>query len=85
MNSKKRGGMPESLLSEDEMINILAETGFFANKDTSHVKEVTIEYSSNGKGKYTWPDNGEYEGDFFEGEFHGKGKRIFPNGDIYEG
>ena len=52
--------MPESLLSEDEMTNILAETGFFANKDTSHVKEVTIEFSSNGKGKITYTNGDIY-------------------------
>ena len=37
-----------------------------------------------GKGKYTFPTETNYEGELKDGMFHGKGTLFFPNGSKYE-
>ena len=39
----------------------------------------------NGKGKYTWPDGNEYEGEYINDKREGQGKFKWKNGDIFEG
>ena len=39
----------------------------------------------NGKGKYTTPSGGVYEGEWKDGKMHGNGKYTYENGDTYEG
>ena len=38
-----------------------------------------------GKGKFTCPDGGVYEGDYVDGKKHGKGKFTRPDGCVYVG
>lgn len=38
-----------------------------------------------GKGVQTWPDGGEYDGNWHEGKMQGFGKFVHANQDVYEG
>ena len=38
-----------------------------------------------GKGKYTWPSGGIYDGEWKEGSRHGKGIFSWPDGEKYDG
>ena len=39
----------------------------------------------NGQGKYVWPDESYYEGEWIEDKAHGLGKLVHVDGDVYDG
>jgi len=53
----------------------------------SNKKEVLFlrEEYGEGRGKYTYPHGGKYEGDWRNGKYNGQGTLTFPNGDKYVG
>jgi len=48
----------------------------------SNKKEVLFlrEEYGEGRGKYTYPHGGKYEGEWKNGEFHGQGTYTYPDG-----
>ena len=53
----------------------------YRSKWTGSTHDGTVEnHWFQGKGRYVFPNDTVYEGEFDKGEFHGNGTLIYPNG-----